>query len=90
MLKVQANAQATTGSAAQSRLSAPFVKWGVSLQYSDLKPEFSIGTVPPVCSEDFSLDSCASLKSNLSFVANKLLALWKDSNERTQSKVIQE
>lgn len=75
---------------AQSSFSAPFVKWGVSLQYSDLKPEFSIGNITPVCSEDFSLHSCASLKSNLSFVANQLLALRKDSNERTQSKVIQE
>ena len=70
--------------------SALFVKWGVILQHTDVKPELSTGNVPRVGHEDFSLDSYASWKSDLSFVGNKLLSLWENSNERTQAKVVQE
>lgn len=57
--------------------SALFVKWGVILQHTDVKPELSTGSVPHVGHEDFSLDSYASWKSDLSFVGNKQLSLWE-------------
>ena len=52
--------QGAAGAVALSSFSAPFAKWGSHLQYTDLKQELSVGTIPHVCSEDFSSDSCTS------------------------------